>query len=423
MSIHAGSILHVGGRNVIDRIQSAGLGDVRIQNEVIREVGNREVIDKVPQDPDFTFTLESLDVSTELEAWLTGDYGEDPGGGSALAPGFNDPEGTEYDWLDAGYVNITSPWKDPATGSAGVVAGGHIVPGYYPTRIRYRFGVTDNATQEVELSGGSYYYADAAPIEQLDAGDGSTDDFPTNDPAVGHREGGAQGTSFRRVYGVTVDGVLQTRGIDYVETGAPQDASAAVTTVSFTTPPANGAQICFTYFTDAAQAWPQSVHADTIVKPGAVRGRNICVFIGSAGTWTRLGGVQAVELEATIDGELEREFCNDEPVGRTVNGSDTTGTLTVRAKDKDAFFDMLEDFTGVDRDEVFGFLNLTDVELAVEIRNPKSPSTTLKTLYVDDAIFQIPGTPARVNTPTDFSCGWESRSGTYKAVKGPVATA
>jgi hypothetical protein len=59
MSVHAGDILHVGGNNVIDRIQSAGLGDVNLPIETIREVGNREVVDKVTGEPDFTFTLES----------------------------------------------------------------------------------------------------------------------------------------------------------------------------------------------------------------------------------------------------------------------------------------------------------------------------------------------------------------------------
>ena len=68
MSIRAGSIIHVGGNNVIDRIQSAGLGDVRVPTEVIREVGNREVVDKIQTEADFTFTLESFDTSTELEA-------------------------------------------------------------------------------------------------------------------------------------------------------------------------------------------------------------------------------------------------------------------------------------------------------------------------------------------------------------------
>ena len=68
MSVHAGSILTVGGNNVIDRIQSAGLGDVRLPVETIREVGNRLVVDKVPTEPDFTFTMESWDVSTDMMA-------------------------------------------------------------------------------------------------------------------------------------------------------------------------------------------------------------------------------------------------------------------------------------------------------------------------------------------------------------------
>src|SRR5206468_171930 len=106
--------------NVIDRIQSAGLGDAQQQFDVIREVGNDQVIDKVPGDPDFTFTLESLDVSTELEAWLTGGLGTalaDP----AAGPGAADAAGTGYSWLDCKNVNIASPWKDPVSGQAGAV--------------------------------------------------------------------------------------------------------------------------------------------------------------------------------------------------------------------------------------------------------------------------------------------------------------
>ncbi len=167
MSVHAGTIVHVGGNNVIDRIQSAGLGDAQQQFDVIREVGNDQVIDKVPGDPDFTFTLESLDVSTELEAWLTGKLGTalaDP----AAGPGAADAAGTGYRWLDCKNVNIASPWKDPVSGQAGAVVAGHILPGYYPTRLRYEMGVTDNAQMTVELGGGSYYYALHAPIEQLE---------------------------------------------------------------------------------------------------------------------------------------------------------------------------------------------------------------------------------------------------------------
>jgi hypothetical protein len=412
MSVHAGSILHVGGDNVIDRVQSAGLGDVRVPTEVIREVGNREVVDKVTGDPEFTFTLESLDVSTELEAWLTGARGT--GQGSAQAPGFADPDGTEYSWLDCQTVNIVSPWKDPDSGSAGTVQAGHIVPGYYPTSVRYQFGVTDNARQSVDLAGGAYYYGKFAPVEQFFTGDGATDAFATGSAAVGYRIGGADGTSFKRIYGVLVDGQLQTRDVDYTETTGAVGAAAGVATITFTDPPANGADIRFCYFTTAAKAWPQTRHASTVTKPAAVRGRNICVFIGGV----LIGGVQSVELTATVDSAVEREFCNEEIIGRSINGTDTNGSLTVRSKDADAFFALLAQVTGVPVTEIYGWLNDHPVELEIQLRNPKDPATTLKTLYVSDAKFQVPGTPARVNAPTDFVLGWESKSGTYSAFKG-----
>jgi hypothetical protein len=54
----------------------------------------------------------------------------------------------------------------------------------------------------------------------------------------------------------------------------------------------------------------------------------------------------------------------------------------------------------------------------VQIENPKNPGTLLKTLYVSDAQFQPPGTPARVNQPTDFAITWESKRGSFQEFKG-----
>jgi hypothetical protein len=75
MSIRAGSIVTVAGRNVVDRLQSAGLGDARIPIETVREIGNDLVVDKVPGEADFTFSMESWDVSTDLMAFLHGKIG------------------------------------------------------------------------------------------------------------------------------------------------------------------------------------------------------------------------------------------------------------------------------------------------------------------------------------------------------------
>jgi hypothetical protein len=412
MSVHAGSILTVGGNNVIDRIQSAGLGDATVPVETIREVGNKLVVDKIPGEPDFTFSLESLDVSTDIMALLTGKTGAlaEPGG----APGAADAVGTEYKWLDCGYINIASPWKDALNDAAGDIVAGHLVPAYYPTRVRYAFGVTDFATQTVDLGGGAFYYAKAAPVEEYGVADGVITAFITADPTIEHRLGGAAGTTFRNVFGVIVGGVPMIEGVDFTVTGG----NGTPATITFAVAPAATDLVRYAYFTDAPKAYPQPVHAATIVKPGAVRGRNIVVLLGTGGARQRLSSVQSIELEASVDTEVERELGNEEPVGRVVNGTDTTGTMTVRSKNSDAFIDLLSKVTGVANDEVFGYLNQNAIPLEIQIQNPKNPGQILKTLYVSDAIFQMPGTPARVNAPTDFALRFDSQNGTFSEFKG-----
>lgn len=415
MSVHAGSIITLGGNNVIDRIQEAGLGDVRVPIETIREVGNENIVDKVPTEPDFTWTMSSFDVSTDMMATLTGATG---GSGSAAAPGASDPDGTIYDWNDCEFINIPSPWKDPSAGSAGTVNAGHLVPGAYPRRARYRFGVTDNATHEVELGTGSFYYGEFAPIEEYASGDGSTTTFATAEDVVVHRKGGAGGTTFKRVFGVIVNGELQTEGVDFTTTTNSVPGTPANETITFATAPANGARIRYVYFSAEAHAYPDAVHADTLVKPGAVRGRNIKIYVGSGGSRERLASVQTMELEATVEGEVEREMGNEDIVGFSITGRDTTFTITTRSKNKDSFFHVLSVVTGVARNEVFGWFNQNTVPLTVQIENPKNPGAIIKTLYLEDAQFQPPGTPARVNQPTDFSLTGGALGGSFKEIKG-----
>lgn len=410
MSIRAGSILHVGGKNVIDRLQSAGLGDVNLPIETIREVGNDQVVDKVIGEPDFTFSMESYDCSTEPMAWLTGKVGA--GVGSAQAPGEADPEGTAYSWLDAAgrALNIISPWKDATSGSAGAVEAGVLIPSYYPIKLSQRYGVTDNSTFTIELGGGSFFYAKAAPEEDYFTGTGAKKGFETNNPTIHYRRGGAEGETFRDVFGVIVDGDLQTEEVDYVVTGG--DGSKA--TVEFTVAPANGADVRLCYFTSTEKAYPQAVHPAVVVKPGAVRGKNIRIVINGQ----RIGNGQSFELEASVEGEVEREMGNEEIIGRVVNGTDVNGTFGVRSKDTDAFFGLLKEITGVEEDEVYGWFNDHTVQLDIEIENPKNPGKLLKTVRVDDAKFQPPGTPARVNQPTDFSVSWSSLNGNFTEFKG-----
>lgn len=413
MSVHAGTIVTVGGANVIDRLQSAGLGNVTLPVEAIREVGNELVVDKIPGEADFTFSMESYNVSTEMMAFLTGKTGAQASGS---APGASDPAGTKYRWENCQVVNIVSPWKDASTGSAGVVEAGHIIPGYYPTSLTYRFGATDYATQSVDLGGGSFYYAQAAPVEEFSTAGGTT--FTTADPAVGHRKGGGTSTEYRFVFGVIVGDTLQIEGVDYTVSGGSIDTPAAVT-ITFGVAVASGVKVRFCYFTTAAKSYPQATHAAAVTLPGAVRGRNIRVFLGSGGARQRIGSTQSVEINATVDSAVERELGSDEVVGRTINGRDCNGTLTVRSRDSQAFIALLSKVTGYAVDEVFGYFNQGyTVPVEIQIVDPKDNANILKTIVIVDAIFQPSGTPARVNTPTDFSLGWSAQSGTYSAFKG-----
>lgn len=414
MSVQAGTILHIGGNNVLDRIQSAGLGDVRVPTEIIREVGNEKVVDKIPGDPDFTFTLETLDVTTEVEAWLAGGVGA---AASGSAPGASDPDGTAYVFSQFGFVNIPSPWKDPKTGSAGTVVAGHLIPGYYARRIRYRFGVSENSTETVELAGGSFYYAAHAPVEDYFTGAGP---HTTTRVAVPHRKGGYEGTEYKGVFGVTVDGVLQSEGTDYTVSALTSTPATVTVTFTATSQPASGAQVKFVYFTTHAEAYPQARHASTVVKPAAVRGRHICVYLGSGGARQKVGAIQTFELEASQDTTTDRELCSEEVSGFTVTGRDVTGTMVVRSKTADDFIDLLAKVTNVPSDEVIGYLNNYQIPLEVQILNPRNPAEVIKTLYVEDAKFQPPGSNPRVNTPTDFSFAWESATGDYTVIKGEM---
>jgi hypothetical protein len=417
MSVRAGSIITVAGRNVVDRLQSAGLGNAQVPIETVREVGNDLVVDKIPTEPDFTFTMESWDVTTDLMAFLHGKIGSQA---ANLPPGSADAAGTEYRWEDCQFVNITSPWKRNTGDAGGNIQAGLIIPGYYPTRLRYSFGVTDNATQQVELSGGSFYYAETPPVEETAAGDGVLVAFSTSEAARALRLGGPGGTTFQRVFGVILNGVLQVKGTDYTESvpGGTLAGAPAITTITFNTPPPVGAQVRFVYFTEVAKALPQAVNADTTIKPGAVRGRNIVIVLDRNGANLRLPGTQTFELEATVAGEVEREMGNSEITGRVINGTDVTGTATIRPKDIDAFFTVMHRVTGRNQAEVFDYFNETVVPVDIEIHDPKNPGSVIKTIYVEDGQFQPPGTPARVNSATDFAFQFNSVNGTFSEFKG-----
>jgi hypothetical protein len=421
MTVRAGDIVTVAGHTVLQRLQTQGLTNAKIPVDTVREIGNNQVVDKVPTEPDFAFSMESLSVDCSIEAILHGKVST--GSLPSQGAGQSDANGTEYPWATSQMVNITSPWKDPQSFSSGNVVAGHLLPGYFPQKMSYKFGVTENAQQTCELRGGMFYYGQGmAPTEDVINGSAASQSYTTAEPAVQYRIYGVQGTTFKNALGVLVNGNWMVQGEDYIEvSGGGSDPGSALT-IQFTgTTIHNGDAIRVAYFTSNAHAYPDSIHESQLVLPGAVRGRNICLSIASGGaaSWQRLYGIQTFTLDASFDLTPERELCNDELIGFTVNGTDCTGTVTMHAKSYTAFFSLLQQITGVTTAaEVVGWLNVNPVALKIEIQNPANAGQVLKTLFVPDGIFDIPATPVRVNQVVDFSFTFESLTGTYSAYKG-----
>ena len=415
MAIPAGHIITVGGLNVIDRLQDAGLQNPRVPTETIRETGNDLVVGKVLTEAAFTFQLTSWDTSCDMMALLTGKYGTIE---ANKGPAGADAAGTKYKWENCQFINLACPWARDTGSEGGHIASGVLVPGYYPSALSYKFGVTANAEQTVTLDGGAYYMAEAYPIEEYAVSTGLAS-YETSEEARVHRIGGFGSETYRHVFGVTVNGVLMQEGVDYVEEGGskPAEASKKVK-IKFTTAPTTGAIVKWCYFSDKAHELPQAVHANTTIVPAAVRGRNITILVGPVGEQMQLRGIQSFDLNATHTGTVQREMGTYDPIGYSETGIDANGTIQIEPKEEAALYAALEKLTGVARTEVFGYINEHTVPLEAKIYNPKKPSEILKSIRCTDAKLQIPGTAAKVQQVVSLPLAWESESGTFEEVKG-----
>lgn len=417
MAIKSGQILHVANQFVVDRLQTGGPGNLNIPQDRIYELGNYQSVGIVRDVPDLTFSADCLEVDTEVEAILTG----------AVNP-YADAASTKYELAKAIPIDITSPWKSPYGQFASV--RGVVIPALWLESAAYKYGLKDHAGETFSLRGDSIYFVPGTPWLDVAAGDGTTVAYTlVKGPALPYTESGAT----VHVLSVSVDGVRQTRGADFVDTA---------TTVTFTTAPANSAVIRITYGSATSGTWPQAgqspygagvgnlVHQGLAVKPAAIKGKDIDVYfstlVAGSPVEVRWPDVQAATIDWKVTLDPDFEFGNPNAVDRDpTDVPAVSGTVELRPRSVERLFDRLSQITGVDPAQIIGPQASVAGALRVEIRNPESGGTTatpagtvLKTHYVPDARFTIPGYEGRTQQKMNNTLNWESDSGVLETYKG-----
>jgi hypothetical protein len=391
VAILSGAILHDVHGFVVDRIQTGGVGNINQNEERIQELGNWRTVATIRDVPDLTFDLESLDTSTEIEALLTG---VDP---TTVSPG------DEFDLIDSIPIDVISPFKQ-AKGLYNTVKG-VIVPYLTLESATYRFGLRQNSTQAFSLRGDSVYYIPGTPYYEEFDGDGTDTTFSFAHTAIPYVSKGTDRFALSVMY-VRADGTYKRLYVDddYTETNAG---------ITLETAAPAGSRLRVVYGSLVAANYPQTVHQGVSVKPAAVRGKDIDVYVGTPGAtpvFERWTSVQSVEVTRRVNLENDEEFGNEHFVDQSYDRAEVTGNINLRPRDADDLWAKLHAISNVPTDEVMGTLTSTSVPVEIRVHDPET-GARLKTLYIADARFTMPGIQGRAGQKTETQLNFASDEG------------
>lgn len=398
MAVKAGQIIHTGNTVLVQRLQTAGPGTLNIPTARVAELGNYQSVAVTHDTPDLTFTMESYDTTTAVEALVTG-QGSGPYHVTAPTP-----------------LDIASQWKagqDSATPFQ--VVESVAIPQLALESVSYRFGLNANATQTFTFRGDALYYNPGATVVESFAASGAANQALV----LGHPAGVYNGDTIagpRRALNVRAGAKRLLFGVDYSEsyTGAGAFRTTTVTILA-----AQTGTISVTYFTNDVVSYAQSVHTAPSVKPAAIRGKDITVLLNGVAVTNRWAGVQSVNLDSRLTIQRDEELGS--ALATAIDYADVpavTGSLVVRFRDPADFHTRLAGALGVaSLTEAIGTGSTRENRLDVVLHHPDT-GAVLKTLEVPDAVITAPGFSARVNTKLDMTLNFESTTGTLDALAG-----
>jgi hypothetical protein len=397
MAIKAGQILHDASGFVVDRIQTGGVSNLNIPEEKIYELGNYETVATVRDIADLSFEVESLDVSTEIEALI---LGKDP---TATV------DGDAFDFTEALPLDITSPFK--ASGGLFTIVKGINVPNLTLETAAYRFGLRQNSTETFTFRGDTIHYIPGTPRQEVFTLVNNTLTYNFANTALVYNESGdayyalsacvknESTNAYKRLF----------LGSEYTNT------SAGITTLSdyfdegYT-------HLHVTYGTATVDTYDETVHEGVGIKPAAIRGKDIKIWVTNPTLATPAlelwSGVQSFEVTRQVNLENEEEFGNYHFVAQTYDTADVTGSIAVRPADDEDLFDKIRQVANISNvNEIIGPYTSAPLEVEVRIYNPDDAGNVIKTLYIEDARFLIPNVQGQVQQKLQVTFNFTSDGG------------
>jgi hypothetical protein len=289
------------------------------------------------------------------------------------------------------------------------------LPFLYVEQMSYRFGLRDNATQSASLRGDTIFYNPGATFVEEVAGSGAAGQTIITEHPAFQVAAGDQ----RRVLAVTAGKNRLNFGADYAETYGAEANGAAVTTVTLEAAVPAEETVRIVYSSPDRVEYTQAAHPSATVKPAAVKGKDIEVYVGGYDPDDVLGSqvnkmtsVQAVNVDWRVTIDKDEEFGNYYAVGLDFDVPQVNGSVDIKPRDPAEFNALVRQVSGVTDDtKVVGTSTSVPLPLDVVVKNPET-GQTLKRLHVPDARFTPPGYSGRVQQKTTITLNYESDEGT-----------
>ena len=413
LATKAGQLITVGNQVLIERAQTVGPGTINRNATKVYECGNYFGVATVFDIPDLSWTLQSYDASAATEALLTNTTA------TAHVP---------IDLAANIPIDVLGEFKKGRTDSAPYDVSQSIVTPYLTLEsMSYKYGVSALAEQTATLKGDSIFYTPGSAYTQEFVGTNAIN----QSCAVTHEAYQYNGdvlTGTRYALGVSLSNGTRLRyGVDYTETvGTVTSGHATLTVVILAAVPSTE-KIRICYSSNTVANYPQSVHTiDSIVKPAAIRGYQIEVYVGALLTGSTGAdavdpsklwiSVQAVTADWKVTLDKNEEFGNTQVVSQDFDVPAVSGTIQIRPRNVAEMIQRARQAGGVaTATEVAGALNTATVPIVIRLTSPIDGSI-LKDLYIPDALLTVPPVSGAANKKLEYTFPFESNQGFFYVV-------